>query len=121
MVLFRKKLKGNRLKNLPLIVGLLFTVVLSLYCVDFHTESILQQLNHQVAKEDCPKRAKAKSYVEEMAKPIEHQVIEKSKATPVPKKIVPQKENKQEENELDILAKKILENMKKNKDEKWKQ
>ena len=108
------------MKNLPLIIGLLSTIVLSLYCVDFHTEPILKQLNHKVVQEDCPKTAKAKNYVEEMAKPIKHQVIEKNKVTPVPKKIAPLKENK-EENELDILAKKILEDMKKNKDNKWRQ
>lgn len=104
------------MNNLPLIIGLLSTIVLSLYCVDFHTEPILNRLNHQAVQEDCPKIVKTKSYVEVMAKPIKHQVIKKSIATPVPKKIAPKQENA-----VDILAKKILEDMNKNKDEKWRQ
>ena len=92
------------MNNLALIIGLLSTIVLSLYCVDFHTEPILNRLNQQVVQEDCPKTAKTKSYVEVMAKPI------------TPKQVEPK-----EETELDILAKKILDNLNKNKDEQWRQ
>ena len=37
------------MKNLLFIIGLLATLVLSLYCIDFHTEPILQKLNYQLA------------------------------------------------------------------------
>ena len=114
------------MKNLPLIIGLLSTIILSLYCVDLHTEPILNKLNHQIVQKKCSKTVKTKNYVEVMAKPItpkkielpqvKTRIIEKSKATPIVKKTAPKKEN-----ELDILAKKILEDMNKNKDEKWKQ
>ena len=104
-------LKEDKLNNLPLIIGLLSTIILSLYCVDFHTEPILDRLNHKVAQSDYSKTTKAKSYVKVMAKPIKNQIIEKSEAIPVLKKVESKKDN-----ELDILAKKILEDMNKNKD-----
>ena len=114
------------MKNFPLTIGLLSTIILSLYCVDLHTEPILNILNHRVVQKKCSKTVKTKSYVEVMAKPIapkkvelpqvKSRITEKSKVTPIVKKTVPKKEN-----ELDILAKKILEDMNKNKDEKWKQ
>ncbi len=89
------------LKNLPLIIGLLSTMILSLYCVEFCREPILKRVNQPVVKV--------------IQKPIKHQIMRKSQATLVVKKIAPPKEKK-EESELDILAKKILENMNKNKD-----
>ena len=100
------------MKNLPLVIGLLSTIILSLYCIDFHTKPILNLLNHQVVSETI----KTKNYVEVVAKPIKYQTVEKSKDAPILKKIVPKKES-----ELDILKKKILEDMKKNKDNRWRQ
>ena len=90
------------MKNLQLIVGLLSTVILYLYCVDSYTKPILDSLNS--------KTIKTNSYVKAVPKPIKSQTIEKSKDTLVPKK----------ENELDVLTKKILEDMKTNKGNIWR-
>ncbi len=130
------------MKNLPLIIGLLSTVILSLYCVDFHTEPILQKLSQKSVHKNSSKAIKQHIYTETMAKPITSKVVSQVKSE-VPEKIQPplkeqeiekpkviskdDKESKKEElkvkqeSELDILAKRILENMKKNKDKRWRQ
>ena len=133
------------MKNLPLILGLLSTVILSLYCIDFHTEPILQKLNYQLSQNNVEVEAKpvTSSLAYEVKTQKEEEIIEPSlKEAQVPRKIQPSIEKKKikeqeveisnvvtkeekveikQENELDILAKKILEDMKKNKDNQWKQ
>jgi len=128
------------LKNLPLILGLLSTVILSLYCIDFHTEPILQKLSYQLSQNNVEVEAKPviSSMIHKVKTQKEEEIIEPSlKEAQVPKKIQPSIEKKKikeqeveisnvvtkeekveikQENELDILAKKILEDMKKNKD-----
>ena len=92
------------MKNLSLIIGLLSTIILSLYCIDFHTEPILQKLNYQISQKNSSNIIKQQSYVETISKPI-----------------APEKSQANEESELDRLTKEILEDMKKNKDNKWRQ
>lgn len=98
------------MNNSPLIIGLLCTVILSLYCVDFYTEPILQKLNQKSAQKNSSKTIKQQLYIETMAKSNVSKVISKEEEFNVKK-----------ESELDILAKKILEDMKKNKDNRWRQ
>lgn len=106
------------MKNLSLIVGVLSTIILSIYCVDFHTEPILQKLNQKSTQ-----TIKQQVYTEVITKPIVPKVIHKVKQLQVSikeeKVETPNKVTVKKENELDVLTKKILEDMKKNKDNKW--
>ncbi len=141
------------MNNIPLLIGLLSTLILSLYCVNFYTEPILNRLNCPVVKVDLPKIVTTKpdvTVIEEQKKIVlpspqpthevekkvdlpkivntkhDVEVIETQKktllSTPQPtneveKKVeLPQHKSEIKENELDALAKKILEDMKKNKD-----
>ena len=80
-------------------------MILSIYCVELHTEPILEKLNYKpiqknkinTPKQHSHKKVISKSVVLKNIKPIE------------------------EENKLDKLTKKILEEINKNKDNKWRQ
>ena len=91
--------------NIPLILGLLSTIVLSLYCVELHTKPILEKLNYKPIKKNNINTPKQQSHIKVISKPI------------VLKNIKPIKE----ENKLDKLTKEILEEINKSKDNKWKQ